>query len=372
MRCSLLRARVWLLMPILSCIGGQAQGGHLRKVWEFHVPRQMNSTATVDSIFQVRFSDDGKRIAIVAGPTEERQRLIVVSAERPTADATVFDVSSSTPVVEPAVQAGQLDWSASGQQIVWGRTLVSLNEGMTCQLPGGGRFVGREEFAVYQFKPSSFVFLDLRCHVIREWESFPNRARVTDYEASRQRGMMIVRQEKVSGYSLSEIEDMLLDVETRDIVRHSVWHAATGSGDDNMIWPGQFADGGHAICGTRIHGKDTRVECSVADNGRVLGAIDTWNNPDIQASSASSRIVISNYWKKLDWVDFFWYRGSLRDRTIWDFRTGAQVTRWRPPTQEIMHQGSFKRVPFSFDSSPDGVYIAEGGNGVVSLYKVEA
>lgn len=63
-------------------------------------------------------------------------------------------------------------------------------------------------------------------------------------------------------------------------------------------------------------------------------------------------------------------------RIVWDFRAGKEIVSWRPEFQswEVpLRDGSTKRMhePYRFAISPDGQYVAEGGNGILHLYKIE-
>jgi hypothetical protein len=56
--------------------------------------------------------------------------------------------------------------------------------------------------------------------------------------------------------------------------------------------------------------------------------------------------------------------GPVRDRLVWDFRSGKELARWQPKMQT-------EREAYRFDISPDGEYIVEGGGNRVSLYRIE-
>jgi hypothetical protein len=63
-------------------------------------------------------------------------------------------------------------------------------------------------------------------------------------------------------------------------------------------------------------------------------------------------------------------------RRVWDFRTNHEVVSWqlRFITYPITFDGdgfSRDRKPFPCALSPDGGYIVEGGDGKVSLYKIQ-
>lgn len=86
----------------------------------------------------------------------------------------------------------------------------------------------------------------------------------------------------------------------------------------------------------------------------------------------SSRVVATDYHRVFDFLFSDDYEPVVDKLVVWDFRRGKELVSWRPKSQSYLDVDN-KRVkePFQFTISPDGEYIAEGGNGIVRLYKIE-
>ena len=73
--------------------------------------------------------------------------------------------------------------------------------------------------------------------------------------------------------------------------------------------------------------------------------------------------------------------GNLEDRQaarrrVWDFRSGKEVVSWQLESMTYSISIDFDgfnrdRRPVPCAISPDGEYIAEGGNGRIWLYKIQ-
>jgi len=89
--------------------------------------------------------------------------------------------------------------------------------------------------------------------------------------------------------------------------------------------------------------------------------------PRIQTAPNSKRAIIRDYRHKQDLIDWVWRIGGLKGRTVWDFVTAAAVVSWHPKTQASL----IGSVPFEVAISPDGHLLAEGGEGVLTLYEIQ-
>jgi hypothetical protein len=62
----------------------------------------------------------------------------------------------------------------------------------------------------------------------------------------------------------------------------------------------------------------------------------------------------------------------FKDRLIWDYKSQRTVARWVPRKQKLaVDTQKFDTVRDAFAVSPSGQLYAEGGSGVVSLYRID-
>ena len=70
-----------------------------------------------------------------------------------------------------------------------------------------------------------------------------------------------------------------------------------------------------------------------------------------------------------------WDSHPYKDAVVWDYATGAKLASWRPETQTWYELGLRppKKIvePSKFAISPDGQFVAEGGNGKLTIYRIQ-
>src|SRR5262249_5955558 len=86
-------------------------------------------------------------------------------------------------------------------------------------------------------------------------------------------------------------------------------------------------------------------------------------------SAGAERVALSEY-RTATFFDFESLKRvsalAFKDRVIWDFHSQRILARWVPRNQKPHGQS-----PDAFALSPSGRLYAEGGWGLVSLYRVE-
>jgi len=346
-------------------LGNMADAGTLRKIWDFDsaVILGAQSPGIQLGVFALGFSRDGRRIAAVIGRSRREESVLILDSRAPDAHFVKLDVNPQIREQEPGAGSQRIEWSLSGRQVILAKWLVQIPTGATCTLPAflqRYRFTGDTQIVGYQVEPARLLFLDSECHITAARE-MANEQHVHTYDASAERGLLLLNENGISHYTITEVSVTVIDVNGKQILRAlRNWPAS-----DALIVNPKFADSGKAFCGMRGDLWHRTIACFTVDAGQALNVTNGWNDPDVRTALGSPRIVISDYTKKLDWLDMVWYPGLLRKRVVWDFQSGKEIVRWKPKTQKVLAQ------PYRFDIAPDGEYIVEGGAGVVSLYKIE-
>jgi hypothetical protein len=106
---------------------------------------------------------------------------------------------------------------------------------------------------------------------------------------------------------------------------------------------------------------------------RQSNSRDANGTEPIATAAHATRLVVSDYRRRKPLFDYE-YRTIFKGRVIWDFGTGKVLASWLPESETypyVSSHGEQITEPFRFAISPDGHYVAEGGNGKLRLYKIE-
>jgi len=367
---------------MLSAFDRVAECGQLEKIWAFPtnvIPIAGNNDLPI-GIYSLAFSRDGKRIAVIIGRSQRDQELTVLDVQTPSVNFLHFHVDAR--ILEWESDGGKaIQWSPSGQYLTLGNTIVNLTGGSSCTLPSVGQWVGPERVIALNVRRRLSLF-DRECRETSVWKQSTDDQFVEYFAVSAEGDKMLITEPTIRRSVQDEVSSSMVDVNTHRVLRRSTWRLTTPttSETDGIAFPSraQFADNDNALCGRRGTYWGGSIECSTPEIGTILGVITGWNAPNLRPAVASSRIVISDYSKRLDFlIEFRWYVGPLRKRVVWDFRTGQEIVRWKPKVQELQtisgtpNSDNRATQPYRFDISPDGEFVVEGGAGVVTLYRIK-
>jgi WD40 repeat protein len=338
-------------------IGGVADAGGLRKIWEFSVPN--GNSAGALPVFALSFSPDGHQIGAVVGRSYSEKFVLVLDASTP-------QVSNRKVAINPMVVgsdefSNQLSWSPTGRQILVGGTLVELSSGNSCSLPKGTMapgfmFAGPTRVAAEQRKPMRLLFFDLDCNPAAQLDLGDDLWNL--YDASAERSLVLIWRQHYRGVGSIEWNISAQDADTqKPLARLPLLDRA------------RFADSGKGVCGVGGAEWHRTVECVDVDTGKRIGVTTGWSAPDVRMASHGRKAVVSDYSRKFDWTDLVSRVGALKRRVVWDFEAGKQLASWHPRSQTVFLGGQSQ--PYVFAISPDGKYLIEGGAGVLALYRIE-
>jgi hypothetical protein len=351
-----------LLAALLGVTSRPADAGSLIKVWDLDLGKWNSANAGRVPVEALSFSPDGKQIALIGAdatgePGQLVSPLLVVRIGAGIVGIKAFEVPAG--VTTP-------DWSPSGEAIVINSLLVHLDTGVTCRLPNIVRFLSKDQMIgqtreAPPSRASQFSLLDTSCHAIREWKS-PEEWYLTDVSIERHLLLMNRPLE----------ENLLVDPDNGSVVRRwsmGTWPVWAGPG-------GKFANNGIALCNEISldnAAKGRSFSCWATDTGDLIGyAPADYASSPFAVATKSSRIIFSEYRYKPGLVrdfDSHPYKGAA----VWDYLTGEMLAYWQPETQSYFRLGTHQILhgPSQFAISPDGQYVAEGGNGELTVYRIQ-
>jgi len=350
----------------------EAQAGTLRKVWEVDLRKvaHANDGSPDFPVFALRFSPDGRKLAVIADIYKTHEgimsRLLVHDLNHPAADVRQFEVPFGILENEHG-RFGALNfgWAPSGEIIYALGKVIHLRSGTTCELSNQSVFLTDNLAISTGLSPlesrTRFTFFNQDCEEREKWEVQENWL-IRD--VSIDRSLLSVMKDIGPGVA----ESLIVDPLGRRVLQR--W-----SGKDVGAW--EFADSGKAVCtgGAVLQAKRAPALCRNVDTGKEIGETLKTNGAEPIATAARmTRAVVSDYRREKIPFDYE-YRTAFKGRVAWDFRTGQDLASWRPESETYLNTlfAPPKQItePFRFAMSPDGQYIAEGGNGIIRLYKIE-
>ena len=362
-----LRHHLWAAaLPLVAfLLPPAASAGKLGKVWEVDLRKLVNAADGLPEfpVFALRFSPDGRTLAVIAdiyGTDHGRKsRLLMVATDGPTLPARQFEV--------PFGSEFYFGWSPSGRILYAGGTVIRLASGTACELPEQSMFVTDDVAIRVRAVPPSGIasstnvtFYDAECKERGTWE-VPENWLIADVSADR--GLV-----SAVRFSTTEVKaegSLIVNPMARKVVQR--W-------SDPSRW--KFADFGKVVCrgGRVLDASLAPVVCQSVDTGSIIGKTRKNGVEPLATASHATRIVAENERRRKVLFDYE-FRVVSSGRFVWDFGTGRELASWNPESETYAADfaGPGKRLtePFRFALSPDGEYIAEGGNGKLTLYRVE-
>jgi hypothetical protein len=363
----------WAVCVVLGTLALQTPLGFaasLSKVWEVDLRKMVHagSGMTEFPVFALRFSPDGQKLAVIADVysvnRDRKSRLLVIDAAYPAAAPREFEV-------EYGIKDGELPlnfgWAPSGKIVYALGTVVHLETGQTCTLPNQSVFIGDNVAILALPTPPNYSSTPLRfysqnCQETGHWD-VPEAWLISGVSA--ERSLLSVQRDITSAVGG---EGLIVDVRARKVLWR--WPLDQSPGG---TW--QFADDGRAICqGGPVLARDRApATCRNVDTWKVIAQSPTNGTERIATAERATRMVVSDYRRRK--IPFSYeYDATFHGRVLWDFGTGKDLVSWYPESQtffNIFKPGKQVAEPDPFALSSDGQFVAEGGNGVIRVYKIE-
>jgi WD40 repeat protein len=368
---------IWL--SLAGIITTSAFGGTLHRTWDIdlsgNIVEPQGIVGTHDHpVSAIRFSPDGKKIAVAIDMHSAMQsardshpwgvtHVLIVDATAPDAAPRQFTVEQASNPESPL----SLEWSPSGTRLLAGTALIQIADGAQCELPDGTNrlFVGDDEILSANkqgrepgvLAPPLFfgyAIYDAGCKFRTALSDWKNWA-IADFAPSR--GMLMLQQDG---------DTLLIDWRTHKIIRR--WsHPAGGE----TSW--RFANNGQLECS---EGRAEGLQCWDIETGNQTAKSRTAHCADTLASAIAQPIFVCSHRQALEGASTEPLQDSsssfLTNNLVVETSNGRQVATWRRVKQTFTVPGESvaQTLDFVLDLSADGQFLAEGGAGKLTLYKV--
>lgn len=373
-----------MLVTVCMALGAPRRG--LQLVWELNLNRYIREPKNLlgsspHSVLDLSFSPDETRIALDVGlhptPISGRRRyqddhashLLIVDISQPQVGVKQFDPGVF--VLGQDAELQNIRWSPKSDFVALAgypkRVIVRIDNGHVCEIVppdvGLGGFLDDSRLLVYGTgrKLTSFHIVDTECKLLNTWSTENEFGHM---DTSPHLGLLAARQNVMD----DRVDFVVIQARTKEIIQR--WSGEVMRGQV------RFADSGKAICAaSRADSTPERspVICADAKTGTKIAEHPTVNGGGpFSAATQGSVLALSDY-KFVRGIIEDMNHVTLKPRVIWNFRTGRELASWKPGWQTsedpVPRPGLKEPVPFAL--SPTGKYVAEGGDGVLRLYKVE-
>jgi hypothetical protein len=262
-----------------------------------------------------------------------------------------------------------ISWSPSGRVLIAGEDLLNLENGLKCTIPGivaAGWLSSDAAVAYGRGKPNRLEFFDSKCSSKGTWNLGGTEWNLLD--VSSERGTVALLQ--ATGTPRNYSADLVVaDATSKKIIQR--WpELATG-------YVARFTDSGKILCagegGDYSAPPEIHPRCMDVDSGGLIAqAKDIMGGVAFATAEHTGRVIASDH--RASW-NFLYHEADtvLKRRVVWDVKDNVEIASWKPKMQ-LYDVGNPKpiRRPYMFAISPDGKFLADCGNGTLTLYKLEA
>ncbi len=358
------KAFLLLCMVAMLCANDHAEEkGHLRKIWKLRIadilPRSKGFNSADIVVLGLGFSPDGERIVAVVGQSRKEETVLVFNIADPKTNFRKLEINPEFYESEFPAWTRAILWSKTGQKLILNRFLIDLSNNSSCTLPKGlHRF---STTAIVRAAESEFRFFDWQCNNTE----YAERLKFSILDASEERELLCITQNSAVSAPVDIVEACTLKPLMRVPVSREPF--------PNIA---RFAESGKVVCGTNGSLWEQDAACWEVDTGKEISRSRRHSQLDMLPSLHSSRIILTEYGRKFDFIELRWALGSVKKRIVWDCLTGQELASWRPKFQRekvSFRDGSANIYghPYRIAISPDGRFIAEGGAGEIFYQRIE-
>ncbi len=372
-------AVAWALAAFIAPFG-RAQGVRgLEKIWELDlgraVPKCKFQAGYRTPVEAIRFSPVNDYVAASVGECPDGDVSSQVLVVAPVTDPALRVVSGAVHASDDASpRPSVFDWSPDGRAISVHGELIRVADGASCSTGStdGGVFLARDRWlglsveGLIPTQRSVFSIYGLDCRKISRW-TIEDGCSLDDVSPRRDLVLLTCAVRPGSG--------KILLVRGADGARVRTWSYDESVRRDAPS--GLLGDGGRVICGASggEGGSRLRPACWDADTGRRIGRPPSVSFGDADAPAReASRVVVTEMRRTFHLSVEDPFDDVPARRVVWDFGTGKEIASWPVRIQTyLVSLKNSKRVFRDFwryAISADGKFVAEGGAGMLVLYRI--
>ncbi len=357
----------FLALCVAALFGGFSRAEEnvrLRKIWKLRtadiLPLPKGRLPAEAVVFGLGFSPDGDRLVAIVGLSRKEATVVILDVTEPKANFRKMDVNPEFYESESPANTRAILWSQTGQKMILNRFLVDLSDNSFCTLPKSlFRF---SSAALLQVAESEFKFFNWSC----DNAEYAGRPKFSILDASEQRALLCIAPIRAVSAPVEIVEASTLKPILQVPVSREPY--------PNIV---RFAESGAVVCGTNGTLWKQDAACWEVDTGKEISRSPKHSQLDMLPSLHSSRIILTEYGRKVDFIDWRWALGSAKKRIIWDCRTGQELVSWRPKYQNetVFFKDGSKNIykhPYRIAIAPNGKLIAEGGAGEIILQRIDS
>jgi WD40 repeat protein len=324
------------------------------------------TAAKTHSIIALAFSPDGGRLAATVDAHYQarvhKTHLLIIDIQSPHGGFRQFDIET----------CGQyLAWSPDGGALLVCGHILRLDDGSSCDLLQTlslqvARTIFNSSFWLSADRTirADRTITDLSCRPVETW-AMPGSWYVAGTVPAT--GWML----------LSQLADRAVNGRTVRLNDYAIADRDSHALTSGVLMPGAYLDN-HTILA-----QGARMLCSeLVPAGGYKSALHCWNLPDgqvipvaselrsygiVQTSRSSPRVVAERWG-----YHFFGLMKEVPDMlnlSVVDLRSGRHIASLKPRPQREFYSPQGDRY-FQYALSPNGDLLAEGGDGVLSLYRL--